>query len=51
MPADETSGVQPVPRTADLSVDLVNLVPQLVPFLLKLILDLMNIFVYAHNKT
>jgi hypothetical protein len=50
MLANEASGVQPVPRTADLSVDLVNRVPQLVPFLLKLILELMNIFACAHNK-
>jgi hypothetical protein len=49
MPANEARGVQPVPRTSDLSVDLVNRIPQLVPFLLKLILELIDIFVCAHK--
>jgi hypothetical protein len=49
VPANELSGVQPVAGTADLSVDLVNRFLQLVLFLLKLILELMNIFVCAHK--
>jgi hypothetical protein len=49
MPANEAIGVQPIPHTADFSVDLISRVPQLVPFLLKLILELMNIFVCAHT--
>jgi hypothetical protein len=42
-------GVQPLACTGELLVDLVNRVPQLVPFLFELMLKLINIFVCAHN--
>jgi hypothetical protein len=47
--ANEVRGVQPLACTAELLVDLVNRVPQLVPFLFELMLKLINIFVCAHE--
>jgi hypothetical protein len=43
------SGVQPVSGAADLSFDLANRVPQLLPFSFEFLLELMNIFVCTHK--
>jgi hypothetical protein len=49
MPANQLSGVQPVSGAADLSLDLANRVPQLLPFSVEFLLELMNIFVCTHK--
>jgi plasmid maintenance system antidote protein VapI len=49
MPTNQVSGVQPVSGAADLSFDLANRVPQLLPFSVEFLLELMNIFVCTHK--
>src|ERR1700741_3881527 len=49
MPANQVSGVQHVPGAADLSLDLANRVPQLLPFSFEFLLELMDIFVCTHK--
>jgi hypothetical protein len=49
MPANQVNGVQPVSGAADLSLDLANRVPQLLPFSFEFLLELMNIFVCTHK--
>src|SRR5690348_7028478 len=49
MPANQVSGVQHVPGAADLSLDLANRVPQVLPFSFEFLLELMDIFVCTHK--
>jgi hypothetical protein len=49
MPANQVSGVQHVPGAADLSLDLANRVPQLLPFSFEFLLELMDIFICTHK--
>jgi hypothetical protein len=49
MPANQVSGVHPVSGAADLSLDLANRVPQLLPFSFEFLLELINIFVCTHK--